>query len=1105
MAERIKAFDWSSSLGPVAGWPPSLRTIVGFMVHSPTPLVLLWGEPGIMIYNDAYAVFAGARHPKLLGSKVREGWPEVAAFNDNVMKVGLAGGTLQYKDQELTLIRTGRPETAWMNLDYSPVYDESGKPAGVMAIVIETTERVLADRSKAAEQERQRRLFEQAPGFIIIMSGPDHVVEFVNDAHRRVFNSHDWVGKPIRQAFPSIEGQGFFQVLDSVYATGISRQFSDQAVRYRREAAATAETRYLTFTYAPTYNDDNKVSGIFCEGFDVSETRRAQQALAESEARFRALVMATSDALYRMSADWTEMRQLDGRGFLPDTDGPSIAWQDAYLLPEDRPAVTAAIDEAIRTKGVFQLEHRVRQADGRVGWAFSRAVPWLDAQGEIIEWFGTASDVTEAHQARDALRTSEDRLRLATEAAAIGTWDFNPVTGELRWDARCKTLFGLPPDAEVTYDGVFLAGLHPDDRDRTDRAVQAALAPGGSPHYDIEYRTIGLGDGVERWIAATGDALFRDGRAIRFVGTVRDISAQKRAEERFAILNRTGATVAGNLDIETIVQGMTDAGVELTGADFGAFFYNLVDERGESYRLYALSGVPRDAFEGFPMPRNTEIFAPTFGGTGIVRSDDILLDPRYGRNAPHRGMPTGHLPVRSYLAVPVISRSGAVHGGLLFGHSQPAMFTAAHESSLTGLAGHAATAIDNARLFQQLQTLNSTLEQRVTEEVAQRAKAEEQLRQSQKMEAIGQLTGGIAHDFNNMLGVVIGGLELIQRRIERGDTNVNRYIEGAKDGAQRAASLTQRLLAFSRQQPLQPVSVDANRLVVSMTDLLARTLGEQVRIETIQASNLWRIFADPVQLESAILNLAVNARDAMADGGKLTIETANASIDDVSAREYGVPAGQYLMIAVSDTGAGMSPDVMAQAFDPFFTTKSIGRGTGLGLSQVFGFVRQSGGHVKLYSEEGYGTTVKIYLPRFYGEDAGAASAAAPVRAETGLASEVILVVEDNERVRNYSIEALKELGYSVVAAPSGPEALKLLDSGVRANLLFTDVVMPDMNGRQLADQAVKRLPDLKVLFTTGYTRNAVVHNGVLDAGTAFLQKPFTIDKLAAKIRGVLDS
>lgn len=706
-------------------------------------------------------------------------------------------------------------------------------------------------------------------------------------------------------------------------------------------------------------------------------------------------------------------------------------------------------------------------------------------------------------RSEQAARASEERLRLATDAAAIGTWDYDPITRVLRWDDRCKALFGLPPEAEVTYESAFLAGLHPEDRERADEAVRRALAPGESSRYDIEYRTIGLRDGKERWIAATGESLFRSGRAVRFIGTVMDITARKRMENQLQMMNATAAAVAAELDVERIVQIVTDAGVALSGAQFGAFFYNVLDDKGDSYMLYALSGAPRSAFENFPMPRNTAVFEPTFRGTGVVRSDDILMDERYGKNPPRKGMPEGHLPVRSYLAVPVISRSGEVLGGLFFGHSGRGVFAAEHETALLGLAGHAATAIDNSRLFKALQTLNATLEQRVAEEVAERIRAEEHLRQAQKMEAVGQLTGGIAHDFNNMLAVIIGGLNLVQRKLRNGDTNVNHFVTGAIDGAQRAAELTKRLLAFSRQQPLAPTRLNPNRLVSGMSELLSRTLGETIAIETVLAAGLWHVEADAGQLESALLNLCVNARDAMPAGGKLTIETSNAHIDDRYARENPIPSGQYVMIAVTDTGTGMTADVLARAFDPFFTTKGVGKGTGLGLSQVYGFVRQSGGSVKIYSEVGVGTTLKIYLPRSHGgiPDSPAAALAGE---HPGRSDEVVMIVEDEDRVRLMAAEALRELGYSVLEMSGPRDALAVVESGQVPSLLFTDVVMPEMSGRELVDKVRTSHPALKVLYTTGYTRNAIVHNGTLDFGTELLTKPYTIDELAEKVRKVLD-
>src|ERR1700761_1786567 len=868
-ADIIARFNWSATpLGPIETWPGSLKSSIALILRSPVPIVLLWGEDGIMIYNDAYSVFAGGRHPKLFGSKVREGWPEVADFNDNVMKVGLAGQTLAYRETELTLYRHGgKPEQVWLNLDYSPVLGEDGRPFGVMAIVVEITDKVRIGRELEAERKSLRLMFEQAPGFIAMLSGPEHRFSMVNEAYRTLVAGRDVVGRTVADAVPEVVEQGFIGLLDRVYASGQPYIGRGVAVHLQHGPGGILAQRYLDFIYQPIVAEDGATTGIFIQGHDVTEQHATEQAIR------------------------AESRKLD-------------------------------------------------------------------------------------------------------------------------------------------------------------------------------------------------------------------------------VLNRTGAALAAELDLDKVVQIANDACTELVNAQFGAFFYNVINDVGESYMLYALSGVPREHFDQFPMPRNTAVFEPTFKGTGVIRSDDILGDPRYGHNAPHHGMPKGHLPVRSYLAVPVISRSGEVIGGLFLGHGEPGRFAEEHEELLVGIAGQAATAIDNGRLFQaaerevndrrraeaELQKLNSTLEQRVIEEVYARSKIEDQLRQIQKMESIGQLTGGIAHDFNNMLAVIIGALNLLQRSLSRGETNVERFVAAAAGGARRAASLTQRLLAFSRQQPLSPEMLVINKLVANMSDLLVRTLGEQIQVETVLAAGLWTAMIDPVQLESAIINLSANARDAMPQGGKLTIETQNTFVDEAYAKEYAIVPGQYVLLAVADTGTGMTQDTLEKAFDPFFTTKTVGKGTGLGLSQVYGFVRQSGGHVKIYSEIGVGTTVKIYLPRHYGE----AQPDRPVGVESkiyrGSRNEFVLVVEDDDRVRAISVEALRELGYSVLETSSPREALRLLESDQQVTILFTDVVMPDMSGRQLADLAREKRPDIKVLYTTGYTRNAIVHNGILDPGTSLLTKPFSVDELAEKIR-----
>jgi PAS domain S-box-containing protein len=396
---------------------------------------------------------------------------------------------------------------------------------------------------------------------------------------------------------------------------------------------------------------------------------------------------------------------------------------------------------------------------------------------------------------------------------------------------------------------------------------------------------------------------------------------------------------------------------------------------------------------------------------------------------------------------------------------------------------------------------------KVTRDLTTRRDSEEQIRQMQKMDAVGQLTGGIAHDFNNMLLVIGGNVESLQRRLPRDDATTQRLLSAASRGVERAATLTHRLLAYSRRQPLDPKLIELNRLIIGMSDLLVRTLGAQIRVESVLSAGLWPISADANQIENAILNLALNSRDAMPEGGKLTVETANTSLDEVYARSNPeVVAGQYVMVAVSDTGVGMAPDIVENAFEPFFTTKSRGEGTGLGLSQVYGFIKQSGGHLKIYSEPGDGTTVRLYLPR--ASDALNGDVENDREAPSvGLGGkETILVVEDDDDVRAYTTDILRELGYRVLEANEGDAALSLIASEPDIDLLFTDIGLPrPFNGRQLVDEARKLRTGIRVLFTTGYAQNAIIHHGRLDPGVELIVKPFNFAGLAAKVRQVLDA
>ncbi len=657
------------------------------------------------------------------------------------------------------------------------------------------------------------------------------------------------------------------------------------------------------------------------------ERARGRRQVRESEERFRALVTATSDVIYRMSPDWTEMRVLNGRGILADTHSPSAAWIEEYILAEDRPPMLAEIQAAINAKSVFQMEHRVRRADGTVGWVFSRAIPLLSPLGEITEWFGAASDVTERVAAVRALRQANETL---------------------------------------------------------ERRVAEALA--------------------ERRLMAE--------------------------------LVQTTDTLVQVLDENFRILAINDANI------------------AEYEKVYG--------------------FRPKVGDSLA----DLLAD-------------------RPELCEPVLAVwSRALMGEAFTATEQfgdPALQQRHYEITLRPLRDGAGKVI-GAYQFSTDITERREAETRLAE-------AEEQLRQSQKMEAVGKLTGGVAHDFNNVLQVIGGNLQLLSRDVA-GNLRAEQRLQTAMAAISRGSKLASQLLAFGRRQPLAPKVINLGRLIRSIEDMLRRALGDGVEIETIISGGLWNTFVDAMQVENAILNLAINARDAMGGHGKLTIETANAFLDaDYAARHGEVDQGQYVMIAVTDTGCGIPPDMIERVFEPFFTTKPEGHGTGLGLSMAYGFVRQSGGHIKIYSEPGQGTTVRIYLPRVRElEDVG-------TKIETGPATggtETVLVVEDDEEVRGTVVDMLSELGYRVLKAKDAQSALAIIESGIPIDLLFTDVVMPGpLRSPELARKAQERLPNIAVLFTSGYTENAIVHAGRLDHGIELLSKPYSREALARKIRYIL--
>ncbi|HEX8485304.1 hybrid sensor histidine kinase/response regulator [Sphingomonas sp.] len=775
---------------------------------------------------------------------------------------------------------------------------------------------------------------------------------------------------------------------------------------------------------------------------DVTDRRLGDARLRESEEHYRNAVELNPQTVWTSPPDG----QLDrvGRRWFEwtGTSGLGGTWGEA-IHPDDLQRSIDAWVHSTTTGKPYDIEHRVRMRDGGHRWMHSRAYPDRDDAGAIIKWYGTTQDVQDQKDALAELARSQARFRTVAETMPGFVWTAD-AAGLLDYTSpNWHAYSGSSPD-DSNGEG-WAAYVHPDDQGNA--FGRWALSVTSGEPYEVEFR-LRRADGQYRWWLARARRS-GDGAEATWIGTCTDLDDIIAARETLALARD---------DLQRAVEARTQ-------------------ERDRIWRL-----------------------SPDLLMTATLDGRILSLNPAWADALGHDE--------RTLLETPFLTfvhqdhQADTVAAGVLMRSG----ITVRNQNRVR-------TADGNWRWFDWVSTPVDDIFYAVGRDIsdskardAELERTQETLRQSQKMEAVGQLTGGIAHDFNNMLAVVIGSLDLLGRRLGTADARAIRYVEAAAEGARRAATLTQRLLAFSRQQPLQPRTVDANRLVATMSDILRRALGSDVRLETVLAGGLWRTHVDPNQLENVILNLGVNARDAMPHGGRLTIETQNGHLDTLYVAEHlGVPAGQYVVIAVTDTGSGMPPEVIAKAFDPFFTTKPVGKGTGLGLSQVYGFVKQSGGHVKIYSEPGEGTTVKIYLPRIAVEDVPAGDPVTPAVVPLGYRDEVVLVVEDEPAVRQLSVDALNELGYRVLQADGAAAALQMLAAHPEIVLLFTDIVMPDVNGAKLAEEARRRRPGLKVLFTTGYTRNAVVHNGVVDQGVELIGKPFGIEELAAKVRQVIDA
>lgn len=663
-----------------------------------------------------------------------------------------------------------------------------------------------------------------------------------------------------------------------------------------------------------------------------------------------------------------------------------------------------------------------------------------------------------------AAQEAAERLQLTLDSGAVaGTWVWDIIADQLTGDERFARTFGLCPKlcAKGLPLELVIASIHPDDSARVDKSIEEALQ--SSETYRCEYRVLHE-DGIYRWIEASG-RIERDsrGKPVRSPGVLLDIDSRRTAEDERDRLNEL-------LRIFTAaVPGVVYA-KDLEGR-------MLVANRGTA----DLIGKPPEFFIG-----KTDL--------------DFLDDQQQARIL----METDRRIMQNNVSEQIEEQVNLADGSAAIWLSTKAPLLD-ENGEVIGLIGSSIDVTARKKAEEAVRELNQTLEQRIEQAVFEREQIEDALRHSQKMDAVGQLTGGIAHDFNNLLAGISGSLELITKRLAQGRVgDVDRYVSVAQGAVRRAASLTHRLLAFSRRQTLSPRVTDVNGLIHDMEELIARTVGPEIDIKVVAQNDLWPALIDHAQLESSLLNLCLNARDAMPNGGRIIIETANASLEECTDPDHGIPAGEHLSIRVTDTGIGMSPDIAAKAFEPFFTTKAIGAGTGLGLSMVYGFVRQSGGQIRVESVEGQGTSVVMHLPRHTAENAPRPVEPEVIEEPPHHTGETVLIVDDEPSVRMLVAEVISGLGYNCLEAADAQSGLQILQSDTRIDLLISDIGLPGgMNGREMADAAGDCRPGLPTLFITGYAKTSVLDDCHLRPCTQVLTKPFGLDALAGRVTGLI--
>ena len=1105
MAARILAHDWgATSLGPVSGWSTALLSSVSIMLRTRQPAYIAWGPERISLYNDGHLPVMGpAKHAEGLGQPggvLWDGvWPEIAPLFDQAF----AGHAPWHQDVALQLDGPGH-DTRWFSFSYTPLVDDDGSIRGILSIAHETTVRILAERHIQEESRRQQRLFEQTSGFICTTRGPQHVYDYVNAAHRRLFSSQDWLGQTVREALPELEGQGLLELLDQVYVSGQGVKQHKAAVYYTPDTGEAKTVRYLDFLFEPLRDAEGSVTGIFCEGHDVTDRVQALASLSASEDRYRQIVEGTEDFAIISLDDKARISSWNtGAERMMGYTEQEILGQhgELFFVPEDRASGEPEREmEQARRQGRAVNERWHLRRDGSRFWG-SGLMMRLDAEG--MRFLKIFRDRSAEHEVEAQLRRrSEQLLELAETALEATRADTFEGTLDAIIDAACRIIgahqgvvsLTLIKDWSQSVSTAALTGKYAPWRDY-------AASPDGSGIYawvceenrpvrmtqaELEahprWRSLGANTNehppMRGWLAAP--LVGRDGRNLGLIQLSDKHDGKEFDASDEAMLVQLAQVASGAAEQSLAETAMRKSEEQLRLATDAAEvgLWDLDTLTGSLFwqnRVKGMFGLPVDTppsmddFYAGLHPDDRERVAVAFaaamdGGTRAVYDVDYRTVGRDG-----------------------VERWVAARGRGVFDEAGRCVRVLGTAIDITG----------RIRAEAQLRDLNETLERRVEEQTGERMKVEEALRHAQKMDAVGQLTGGIAHDFNNMLGTVVGSLDLIQRQ-PADARRVHHLAETGLRAAERGARLTAQLLAFSRAQQIEMKPVGINALVHGMRDMLAHALGPMVRLALDLDQDELQVLADSTQLEMAALNLAINARDAMPEGGAMTVATCLEQIRD----DPELGDGPYVVLSVTDTGSGMDTAVAMRAFEPFFTTKGVGEGTGLGLSQVYGIAQQAGGTVRIDSHPGAGTEVRIYLPRSDTTRPAERPEDFP-EAPRAPSARTILVVDDDASLRGVVAEALDALGYRVLEAEDGPSGLAAI-AAHSPDLVMLDFAMPGMNGAEVARLALDKNPGLPIVFATGYADTAAIAEAC-GPQALVLRKPFRVKELQAVLEQAFQS